>query len=162
MTAAPTTALAADTPLLALEDIGLDFRGLRALDGVGFAVHEREVCGLIGPNGAGKSSLLNVVSGVYRAQRGWLRWRGQPHRRLLPRQGARLGIARTFQNIALFRAMSVLENVLTGRTLAGRATFLEHAFRLPRARREAARDRVAALELLDFLELGAHRDSPVG
>jgi branched-chain amino acid transport system ATP-binding protein len=150
------------TPLLALEAISLGFRGLKALDGVSFAVHEREVCGLIGPNGAGKSSLLNVVSGVYRAQQGLLVWRGQRHRRLLPRQGARLGIARTFQNIALFRAMSVLENVLTGQTLAGRATFLEHALRLPRARREEARDRRAALELLDFLELGGHRDTPVG
>jgi branched-chain amino acid transport system ATP-binding protein len=154
--------LPAGTPLLALEDIGLSFRGLRALDDVSFAVQEREVCGLIGPNGAGKSSLLNVVSGVYQAQRGSLLWRGQRHRRLPPRQGARLGIARTFQNIALFRAMSVLENVLTGQTLAGRATFLEHAFRLPRARREEARDRAAALEVLDFLALGAFRDTPVG
>ena len=153
----PTTAA-----LLAVRDITLGFRGVTALADVSFSVETGEICGLIGPNGAGKSSLLNVINGVYRPQRGVILWQGRARPGMQPGLAARLGIARTFQNIALFHAMSVLDNVLTGRSLTQRATFLEHALHLPRATREEARARGAAEELLEFLELAPHRHTPVG
>ncbi len=148
--------------LLAVREISLGFRGVTALEDVSFSVAAGEICGLIGPNGAGKSSLLNVINGVYHPQRGVILWRGKPRPHMKPGEAAGLGIARTFQNIALFAAMSVLDNVLTGRTLTQRATFLEHALRLPRATREEARARGAAEELLEFLELAPHRHAAVG
>ena len=137
-----TAFTAAPPPLLTVEGIDLAFRGWKALQEVTFSVAPGEIAGLIGPNGAGKSSLLNVLNGVYRPQAGLIRWRGRALRDLRPQVAARLGIARTFQNIALFSAMSVLDNVLTGRTLGQRASFLEHALRAaPRPPRGGPRPR---------------------
>ena len=121
--------------LLRLENILLTFRSVRALDDVSFEVAAGEICALIGPNGAGKSSLLNVISGVYLPERGRITFAGQTVVRVRPRDAARRGIARTFQNIALFRGMTVLENVIVGGHLKRHARLFAQALRTPRARR---------------------------
>ncbi len=105
----------AATHLLELDHISLSFKGVKAVTDISFRVATGEICALIGPNGAGKSSLLNVISGVYQAQEGRIRFDRQERRRMRPHDVAVRGIARTFQNIALFKGMSVLDNVLTGR-----------------------------------------------
>jgi branched-chain amino acid transport system ATP-binding protein len=147
-------------PLLEVSGVSLAFDGIRALDDVSFDVAEGEVCALIGPNGAGKSSMLNVVCGLYAPTAGVVRFGGEPLRRA--RDLSRRGIARTFQNIALFRAMSVRENVALGTDFHGSATFLEHAFRLGRARREERHVRAQAEEILEALEIGPFADEIVG
>jgi len=149
-------------PLLALEGITLSFKGIRAVQDIGFEVARGEICALIGPNGAGKSSLLNVVSGVYRPEAGAIVFDGQRLTHVDPAWAARQGIARTFQNIALFKGMSVEDNLLTGKTLATRASFLEHALRLPRARTDERVQREAVAEVLTLLGLEALRGAPVG
>jgi len=149
-------------PILELLHISLSFKGVRALSDVGFAVRAGEICGLIGPNGAGKSSLLNVMSGVYRPQQGSIHFGGRAHARVDAAWAARHGMARTFQNIALFKGMTVLDNVLTGKTLSTRATFLEQALTLPRARRDAVRQREEAEQVLGLLGIAEHRDTVVG
>ena len=149
-------------PVLELSGISLSFKGVRALSEVGLLVATGEICGLIGPNGAGKSSLLNVMSGVYRPQSGVIGFGGRRQLHIDPAWAARQGMARTFQNIALFKGMSVLDNVLTGRTLATQATFLEQALGLPRARRDARRQRREAEEVLELVGLAAQRDEIVG
>src|ERR1700693_5847582 len=103
--------------ILAVEGVSLSFGGVKALQDVSFEVREREVRAIIGPNGAGKSSLLNVLNGVYHPRRGTVTFQGVRRRRMNPHETAREGIARTFQNIALFKGMSVLENIMTGRNL---------------------------------------------
>jgi len=148
--------------LLRLEGITVRFGGLQAVSDIGFAVHPGELLSVIGPNGAGKSSLLNVINGVYRPSSGHIEWAGQRYRCLRPEQAARLGIARTFQNLALFKGMSVIENVLTGQSLQGRSSVLAHALRLPGARREEAAQRTRAETLLDLLRIRQHSDTPVG
>ncbi|WP_437884361.1 ABC transporter ATP-binding protein [Pseudomonas sp. LRF_L74] len=147
--------------LLELHNISLSFKGVRAITDISFAVAEGEICALIGPNGAGKSSLLNVINGVYQAQQGTVRFAGES-RALRPNQAARRGIARTFQNIALFKGMSVLDNVLTGRNLKRRASWLEQALRLGRAAAEDDRQREAAERILAFLRIQPWRDAIVG
>jgi branched-chain amino acid transport system ATP-binding protein len=148
--------------MLALEGITLVFRGVVALGEVGFAVAPGEICALIGPNGAGKSSLLNVVNGVYRPAGGRILWEGVARPRMTPGLATRLGIARTFQNIALFRGMSVLDNVLTGRNQKVRGGFLGHAFPFGPAAREEGRHRAKAEEILEILHIQVHRHTPVG
>jgi branched-chain amino acid transport system ATP-binding protein len=148
--------------LLAVHDLGLSFRGIQALAGVSFSVEPGELCALIGPNGAGKSSCLNVVNGVYRPDAGRIELGGETHAVMTPAIATRLGIARTFQNIALFRGMSVLDNVLTGRTHVVRTGVLAHALRWGRATRQEAVHRDKAEELLEILQLQAHRHTPVG
>src|SRR5688572_19608846 len=149
-------------PLLALEGVSLSFKGIRAVSDIGFEVARGEICALIGPNGAGKSSLLNVVSGVYRPESGSIVFDGQRRSHVEPAWAARQGIARTFQNIALFKGMSVEDNLLTGTTLTTRASFLEHALSLPRARRDDRRQRAEVAEVLELIGLSEHRAAPVG
>lgn len=147
--------------LLELHNISLSFKGVRAITDISFAVAEGEICALIGPNGAGKSSLLNIINGVYQAQQGSIRFDGET-RALRPNQAARRGIARTFQNIALFKGMSVLDNVLTGRNLKRRASWLEQALRVGRAAAEDDQQREAAERILAFLRIQPWRDAVVG
>jgi branched-chain amino acid transport system ATP-binding protein len=147
--------------ILELEDISLGFGGVKALTSVSFNVLEHEVRAIIGPNGAGKSSMLNVINGVYQPQQGRITFGGQRLERMTPTHAAHLGIARTFQNIALFRGMSVLDNILAGCTLRMPATFLEVALHLPRARRQEAEHREAAEEIIEFLEIEHIRKTPV-
>lgn len=147
-------------PLLEIENVSLSFDGVHALDRVSFDVARGEVCAIIGPNGAGKSSLLNVISGLYAAGSGSVRFEGHELRRA--NDLAARGIARTFQNVALFRGMTVLENVELGSDFRGRATLLEQAFRFGRATREERRSREDAIEILTLLEIADHRDDVVG
>ncbi|SDI71130.1 ABC transporter ATP-binding protein [Pseudomonas panipatensis] len=148
--------------LLEVRDVSLSFQGVKAISALSFAVRQGEICALIGPNGAGKSSLLNILNGVYRADAGELRFDGVPLRRVHPLEAARLGIGRTFQNNALFKKMSVLDNLLTGLSRFQRSRFLEQALGLPRARREAREFTARAERVLEFLELQAWRDVAVG
>src|SRR2546423_9067613 len=148
--------------LLSVEGVSLAFGGVKALSGVSFDVREHEVRAIIGPNGAGKSSMLNVLNGVYHPQQGKIRFRGQEFRDMDSHEAAALGIARTFQNIALFKGMTVLDNVMTGRNLKMRCNFLEQALWLGRARREEIEHRRAVEEIIDFLEIQHIRKTPVG
>ena len=103
--------------LMNIKDISLSFGGLKALLNVNLQINKGEILAIIGPNGAGKSSMLNVISGIYVPQEGTVEWKGKLRKKIAPHNIARMGIARTFQNIALFRGMSVLENILTGRNI---------------------------------------------
>src|SRR5690606_17399705 len=111
------------------------------LTNISFNVLEHEIRAIIGPNGAGKSSMLNVINGIYVPQEGTVTFRGQRLTGVTPSRAARLGISRTFQNIALFRRMTVLDNIMAGRALHSHATFPEVALQLPRARREETANR---------------------
>src|SRR5438132_4640107 len=122
--------------LLAVEDVSLSFGGVAALSGVSLEARRGEIRAIIGPNGAGKSSLLNVINGVYHPRRGSVTFRGVRRRRMNPHETARGGIARTFQNIALFKGMSVLENIMTGRNLKMRSNLFWQALSWGPARRE--------------------------
>lgn len=155
-------AVAAAAPLLYLSEIDLAFGGVKALSGVAFEAAAGETLAIIGPNGAGKSSLLNVINGIYRPQGGRVLFEGRDLTARGARAAAQAGIARTFQNIALFKGLSVVENIVTGRSLRQRAGLIEQIFGLPRARREEGEAREAALQLLDFLDLGAYADRQVG
>jgi branched-chain amino acid transport system ATP-binding protein len=148
--------------LLQVENVSLAFGGVQALSGVSFDVRAHEVRAIIGPNGAGKSSMLNVINGVYHPQHGGIAYRGARLRRMTPYQAARSGIARTFQNIALFKGMSVLDNIMTGRTLKMRAGLFSQALHFGRARREEIAHRRQVEAIIDFLQIEAVRKVPVG
>jgi len=148
--------------LLDLANISLAFGGVKALTDISFDVREHEIRAIIGPNGAGKSSMLNVINGVYRPQHGTITFRGTVRRDMVPHQAARQGIARTFQNIALFKGMTVLDNIMAGRNLRMKATLLEQAVHFGRARREELEHRRKVEEVIDFLEIQHIRKTPVG
>jgi branched-chain amino acid transport system ATP-binding protein len=148
--------------VLEVRDIWLSFGGVCALNAVSFDVLEHEVRAIIGPNGAGKSSMLNVINGVYEPQRGELRLRGRCFERMRPHLAAHLGIARTFQNLALFKGMSVLDNIMAGRNLKMRANLFAQALRIGVAEREEIEHRRFVESIIDFLEIQAHRRTPVG
>ena len=149
-------------PILQVRDVSLSFKGVKAINELSFEVRRGEICALIGPNGAGKSSLLNLLNGVYRFDSGEIVFEQQRFRRIDPLDAARRGIGRTFQNNALFKKMSVIDNLLTGLSRHMRSHFLEQALGLPRARREAEAFRLKAQHILQLLELQAVRDVPVG
>ena len=134
--------------VLDVRDIGLAFGGVKALSDISFDVREHEVRAIIGPNGAGKSSMLNCINGVYQPQQGSIAFRGKTFRHMNPRQVAEMGIARTFQNLALFKGMSVLDNIMTGRNLKMRANLFWQALRdllaLGRADADRLQQQVAA------------------
>ena len=148
--------------ILKLDNISLSFGGVKALQDISFDVREHEIRAIIGPNGAGKSSMLNVINGVYRPQQGTITFRGDVRRDMDPHDAATQGIARTFQNIALFRGMSVLDNIMTGRNLKMHASVLEQAIWVGRARREELENRAKVEEVIDFLEIQHIRKTPVG
>lgn len=148
--------------ILDIENISLRFGGVRALSDISFKVFEHEVCAIIGPNGAGKSSMLNVINGFYHPQEGQITFRGVTRKQMKPHAAAAQGIARTFQNIALFKGMSVLDNIMTGRNLMMKATVLEQAFYYGRARREELEHRHKVEQVIDFLEIEHVRKTPVG
>ena len=148
--------------ILAVESVSLAFGGVKALQDVSFDVKEHEIRAIIGPNGAGKSSMLNVLNGVYHAQKGKIIFRGREFRGMDPHHAASLGIARTFQNIALFKGMSVLDNVMSGRNLKMRCNFLQQALWVGPAKREELQHRRAVEEIIDFLEIQHIRRTPVG
>jgi branched-chain amino acid transport system ATP-binding protein len=147
--------------LLEVRDIVVRFGGVTAVAGVSFDVGEHEICGLIGPNGAGKTTLFNVISGIYRPNEGSVRFAGTDTTALPRHRMAPLGLGRTFQNLALFRSMTVRENILAGAHSAGRAGFLANALRLPAARAEEAAAERRARELIGLLGLESVADVPV-
>src|SRR5262249_18034080 len=148
--------------ILAVDGISLAFGGVKALQNVSFDVREREIRAIIGPNGAGKSSMLNVINGVYRPHAGTITFRGETRRPIEPPRAARMGIARTFQNIALFRGMTVLENIMTGRNPKMRSGVLAQALYWGAARREELAHRKTVEAIIDFLEIQHIRRTPVG
>ena len=148
--------------LLSVENISLAFGGVKALTEVSFDVREGEIRAIIGPNGAGKSSMLNVINGVYHPQQGTIRFKGETRRKVSPHRAAAQGIARTFQNIALFKGMTVLDNIMTGRSLKMHATLLEQAIYVGRNRREELEHRAKVEEIIDFLQIEHVRKTPVG
>jgi len=158
----PTPARRIGDVVLSLDGISLAFGGVKALTDITFDVREHEVRAIIGPNGAGKSSMLNVINGVYRPQKGTITYRGKQRHGMDSHAVAKAGIARTFQNIALFRGMSVLDNIMTGRNLKMRTSFIEQAVWWGRARREELDHRAKVEEVIDFLEIQHIRKTPVG
>jgi branched-chain amino acid transport system ATP-binding protein len=148
--------------VLAVEDISLAFGGVKALTGISFDVREHEVRAIIGPNGAGKSSLLNCINGVYTPQHGRIRFRGQSFTEMNPHRAAVMGIARTFQNLALFKGMTVLDNIMTGRNLHMHSNILLQALRIGPAQKEELKHREFVEKIIDFLEIQAYRKTPVG
>jgi len=148
--------------MLDLQNISLSFGGVKALTDISFNVREHEIRAIIGPNGAGKSSMLNVINGVYTPQQGGIEFQGQRYTRMNPRRAAEMGIARTFQNLALFKGMSVLDNIMTGRNLRMKCGLLAQALRWGPAERDEIRHREFVENLIDFLEIQAYRKTPVG
>ncbi|MDF3881644.1 ABC transporter ATP-binding protein [Cupriavidus basilensis] len=148
--------------ILDLQHISLSFGGVKALTDISFDVREHEIRAIIGPNGAGKSSMLNVINGVYHPQQGRIVFRGEERRKMHPTAAARQGIARTFQNIALFKGMTVLDNIMTGRNTRFRSGLLANALWWGPARNEEMRHRQKVEEVIDFLEIQAIRKTPVG
>ncbi len=148
--------------ILDLKNISLRFGGVKALTDISFNVKEHEVRAIIGPNGAGKSSMLNVINGVYRPQEGEIIFRGEHRHNMNTHVASAAGMARTFQNIALFKGMSVLDNLMTGRTLKMKANFLQHALWWGPAKKEELAHRAKVEEVIDFLEIEHIRKTPVG
>ena len=148
--------------LLDVKDIKLSFQGVRAVDGVSFHVDDGELFAIIGPNGAGKTSLFNSINQVYHPQEGDILWKGESIMSLKPNETAELGISRTFQNIALYPHMTVLENILTGRHVHMRSGWLAGAFWLGKAKREEIENREIVELIIDFLEIEQWRKYPVG
>jgi branched-chain amino acid transport system ATP-binding protein len=155
--------MAERTPILRAEMIDLIFGAVQALIAVSVEVYEGEILAIIGPNGAGKTSLLNVINGVYRPQRGRIVFMGRERpRHMRPYQVARQGIARTFQNVALFKGMTTLDNLMTGRALHTRSGLLSQALYWGPALKEEERQRHHVEKVIDFLEIEAIRKTPVG
>src|SRR5690606_16235742 len=170
--------------ILDLRNISLAFGGVKALTDISFDVREGEIRAIIGPNGAGKTSTLNVINGFYHPQQGTITWQGRVRRQMRPHQAAVQGIARTFQNVALFKGMSTLDNIMTGRVLkmanlrAPRTGVpgLDHLLRAGAAgldfalqalywgpnQKEEIRQREVCERIIDFLEIQAIRKTPVG
>jgi branched-chain amino acid transport system ATP-binding protein len=145
----------------AVEDLGVSFGGIRAVDGVSFEVEAGQVFTIIGPNGAGKTTIFNLISRIYEPTDGRLVFRDEDITRVPPHEIARRGIARTFQNIELFEHASVLQNLLLGRHAHARPRLLEEILFLPAVRARERAHREAAEKVIDFLDLQAHRDSLV-
>lgn len=148
--------------LMEMKNITLRFGGVIAIKDISFDIHEGEIRAIIGPNGAGKSSMLNVISGFYHPQEGEIWFRGKRRPSMKPYQVARHGIARTFQNIALFGGMSVLDNVMTGRLTHMKSGLLSQAIWKGKAEQEEVENREAVEKIIDFLEIQAIRKTPVG
>ena len=148
--------------LLSVESINLSFGGVQALKNISFTVLERQVLAIIGPNGAGKSSMLNVINGFYHPQQGTITYQGETRSQMKPHQAARQGIARTFQNIALFRGMSTLDNIMTGRNTKMHKNLFWQALNIGPARAEETEHRDFVENIIDFLEIEHIRKTPVG
>ncbi|SHM22444.1 ABC transporter ATP-binding protein [Rhizobacter sp. OV335] len=148
--------------ILDVKNISLSFGGVKALTDISFDLREHEIRAIIGPNGAGKSSMLNCINGVYQPQQGSIALRGRTFRHMNSRQVAEMGVARTFQNLALFKGMSVLDNIMTGRNLRMKSNLLLQALRFGPAEREEIEHRRVVERIIDFLEIQPYRKTPVG
>jgi branched-chain amino acid transport system ATP-binding protein len=154
--------IAAGDVLLAVEDVSLAFGGVKAVTGVSFDIRKGEIRAIIGPNGAGKTSMLNVINGFYQPQRGRITFRGRPRPHMRPYEAALGGIARTFQNVALFKGMTALDNIMAGRTLKMRRGLLWQLLRLGPALTEEMEHRHRVEEIIDFLKIQHIRKVQVG
>ena len=148
--------------ILAVDRISLAFGGVKALSNVSFDVKEHEVFAIIGPNGAGKSSMLNCINGFYHPQEGTITFKGTTRRQVRPSEAARQGIARTFQNIALFNGMTTLDNIMTGRNTKMNKGVFWQAIRFGPAEKEEMEHRAVVERVIDFLEIEAIRKTAVG
>ena len=149
-------------PILTADRITLAFGGVTALNGISVEIRRHEILAMIGPNGAGKTSMLNVINGFYHPQAGTITWKGETRRRMRPYHAAAQGIARTFQNVALFKGMTTLDNIMTGRLLQMRRNFLWQAIHFGPAEQEELAHRARVERIIDFLEIQAIRKTPVG
>jgi branched-chain amino acid transport system ATP-binding protein len=154
--------VAAGEILLAVENVSLAFGGVKALREVSFDVRKGEIRAIIGPNGAGKTSMLNVVNGFYHPQHGRITFKGERRAKMRPFEAARGGIARTFQNVALFKGMTALDNILAGRTLKMRRGFFWQLIRYGPAMAEEVEHRRRVEDIIDFLQIPHIRKVPVG
>ncbi len=149
-------------PLLEVQQISVRFGALMALSRVSLDIQRGEICAIIGPNGAGKTTLINCISGFYHPFEGHIRFEGRDRTRLRPPDVAALGIGRTFQNVALFKGMSVLDNIMTGRLLKMHGSFLLEALYVGPARTQELEHRAFVEQIIDFLEIQAIRKTPAG
>jgi len=148
-------------PMMSIQNVNLSFGGLDALIDVNLEIYQNEILAIIGPNGAGKSCMLNIISGIYTPQGGEVIWKGKKREKIAPHNIARMGIARTFQNIALFRGMTALDNILTGRNLLMKRGLFSEAMYLGWAKNQEINHRRKVEEIIDFLEIQAVRKLPV-
>jgi branched-chain amino acid transport system ATP-binding protein len=148
--------------LLSVENVSLAFGGVRAISDVSFDIRKGEIRAIIGPNGAGKTSMLNVINGFYTPQQGRITFRGQTRSKMRPHEAAEGGIARTFQNVALFRGMTALDNIMAGRTLKMHVNFFWQLLRHGPAMKEEVAHRKRVEEIIDFLKIQEIRRVPVG
>ena len=158
----PAPGAIGDDSFLRVDNVSLRFGGVKAITGVSFEIRRGEISSIIGPNGAGKSSMLNVINGVYHPQEGTITFLGKKRHDMDTHEAAAQGIARTFQNIALFKGMSVLDNLMTGRNLKMKCNFLQQALYWGPARREELEHRRKVEQVIDFLEIEHIRKTPVG
>jgi branched-chain amino acid transport system ATP-binding protein len=149
-------------PLLEVRDISLSFKGVKAIDGVSFEVYPEELFAIIGPNGAGKTSIFNSLNQVYRPQEGDILWKGESLMGMKPNETAELGIARTFQNIALYPHMTVIENILSGRHIRMDTGWLANSVWFGKAKKAEIENRQRVEDIIDFLEIEQWRKYPVG
>ncbi len=156
-----TLPAATNDSLLEVSGLSVVFGGIVALDGVSFTVGKDQIVGLIGPNGAGKTTLFNCLSRLYRAERGDILFEGRSIFKTAPHRMAGLGIGRTFQNLALFKTMTVLENVMVGTHSGSRSDFVSDALRLPWVAREDRQARARATEVIGYLDLSQVAQLPV-
>ena len=148
--------------LLSVDHISLAFGGVKALTDICFDIREKEVFAIIGPNGAGKTSMLNVINGFYHPQEGKITYKGVHRNQMKSHDAAVQGIARTFQNVALFKGMSTLDNIMTGRIIHMKRNMFWQAFYLGPARKEEMENREYVEDIIEFLEIQSIRRTPVG
>jgi len=148
--------------LLSVDNVSLSFGGVKAISDISFNILKGEVRAIIGPNGAGKTSMLNVINGFYHPQKGRITYKGKKRRRMKPYRAASSGIARTFQNVALFEGMSTLDNIMSGRSLKMKSGLLFQMIHVGPARDEEIKHRRFVEEIIDFLEIAHIRKQPVG
>jgi len=148
--------------LLSLDNVTLSFGGVKAISDISFNIEKGEIRAIIGPNGAGKTSMLNVINGFYHPQKGNITWQGKTRRRMKPYRAASAGIARTFQNVALFKGMSTLDNIMSGRSLKMKRGLFFQMLHVGPARNEEIEHRKKVEQIIDFLEIAHIRKQPVG
>ena len=148
--------------LLSVDHISLSFGGVSALEDINFDITKKEIFAIIGPNGAGKTSMLNVINGFYQPQQGEIQFKGIHRKQMRPHEAALQGIARTFQNVALFKGMSTLNNIMSGRNLKMKSNIFWQALYYGPARKEEMENRQVVEDIIDFLEIQSIRRTPVG
>jgi len=162
MTPEARAAAAERDVLLKVDNVSLSFGGVKAITDISFDIQKGEIRAIIGPNGAGKTSMLNVINGFYHPQEGTITWQGKVRRKMKPYEAASQGIARTFQNVALFKGMTTLDNIMSGRSLKMHRNFFWQMLWRGPAEREEIEHRKKVEDIIDFLEIQAIRKTPVG